>query len=444
MVCAVLAIAPVVGALVVIGGPITAFIAVLAPLLLLGLNQMQSHFDLVPVLILLTAAFVPFSLPTGTQSRLVISLVLTIFLVGVWVLRMLIVEKRLWLQPSPVNKPLFGFMLITLISLPWSIAFRDPLVIVPSSFAAVQIASALVMIMSPGAFLLVANHINSPRPLKAMAAVMLIAGVIDIIGRYSLAIAVINDGGLFSMWVISLSVGLALFNRQMPWRKRGLLLVLAGSWVVWGFILHISWLAGWLPGLTALAVLLFMRSKKLLLIALICLICLVGLRANYYMKAIFVDEDAESGQTRLAAWEHNWRVTGKHLLFGTGPAGYAAYYMSYFSNEAMATHNNYIDIIAQTGIIGLGFCAWFFLGLAWLGYKLCWRLKGQGDFVEGLANATMAGTVGVIVAMFIGDWVFPFAYTQTIAGFDYTVYSWLFMGAILVLDRLHPDAKVSA
>ena len=38
--------------------------------------------------------------------------------------------------------------------------------------------------------------------------------------------------------------------------------------------------------------------------------------------------------------------------------------------------------------------------------------------------------------MIIGDWLFPFTYTQTIAGFDYVVYSWLFMGTILVLDRL--------
>jgi hypothetical protein len=442
MVCAVLAIAPVVGVLVVIGGPIAAFIAVLAPLLLLGLNRMQSHLDLAPLVILFTAAFVPFSLPTGTQSRLVLSLLLTILLVGQWIFKALIVAKRLQLQPSPLNRPLFGFMIITLFSLVWSMAFRDPLVMVGSSFVVVQVASALVMIMLPGAFLLVANHVNSLRLLKAMVGMMLIAGLIGIIGRYGLGTAVIDDGGLFSMWIISLSVGLALFNRQMSWRWQGLLLILAGSWVIWGFILHISWLAGWLPGLLAIAVLLFMRSKKLLLIALICMICLVGLRANYYMEALFVDEDAESGQTRLAAWEHNWRVTGQHWLFGTGPAGYAAYYMAYFPDEAMATHSNYIDLIAQTGIFGLGLCMWFFCALVWLGYKLCRRFRGRGDFAEGAANAAFAGTIGVLVAMAIGDWVFPFAYTQTIAGYSYAVYNWLFMGVILVLGRLYPDAKI--
>jgi hypothetical protein len=41
--------------------------------------------------------------------------------------------------------------------------------------------------------------------------------------------------------------------------------------------------------------------------------------------------------------------------------------------------------------------------------------------------------------MMFGDWLFPFAYTQTIAGFDYIVPTWLFMGVILVLDRMTVD-----
>ena len=214
------------------------------------------------------------------------------------------------------------------------------------------------------------------------------------------------------------------------------MLILAGSWQIWGFVLHVSWVVGWLPGFAALGVLFFMRSKKLLLVILTFAAIFVSLKADYYLGTVFQNEDQESGQTRLAAWEVNWRVTGKHLLFGTGPAGYAAYYMSYFRDEGMATHSNYIDVVAQNGIVGLGFCEWFFLGLAWLGYKLCLRLKGRGDFEEALANAALAGTVASMVAMALGDWLFPFAYTQTIAGFDYAVYSWLLMGTIPVLDRL--------
>jgi O-antigen ligase len=179
-----------------------------------------------------------------------------------------------------------------------------------------------------------------------------------------------------------------------------------------------------------------MRSKKLVVAFLVILTVLIAVKSNYYLGTVIGNESDESGNTRLAAWQVNWEVTGKHLLLGTGPAGYAAYYMSYFPDEGMATHSNYVDVIAQTGIVGLGLCEWFFLGLAWLGYKLCLRLRGRGDFEEALANAAFAGTIGCIVAMGFGDWLFPFAYTQTIIGFDYEVYSWLFMGMIPVLGRL--------
>jgi hypothetical protein len=43
--------------------------------------------------------------------------------------------------------------------------------------------------------------------------------------------------------------------------------------------------------------------------------------------------------------------------------------------------------------------------------------------------------------MAFGDWMLPFAYTQTIAGFDYTVYSWLFIGALLALDQMTRDTN---
>jgi hypothetical protein len=437
---AALVLAPVFGALVVKLNPTLILVAAAVPLALLGLRWVSPRPELSPLVILLAAAFVPVSLPTGTESRIVISLVLTVLFVGIWILRM-IMERRLQLHPSPLNKPLFGFAVIVVLSLPWSIAFRDPLVVAARNAPIVQTASGVVMIMLPAAFLLVTNHVNNTKLLKALAGAMLVAGLIAIIGRFALGRSIVHDGGLFSMWIVSLSIGLAFFGRGISRKTRGLLVALGGSWVLWGFGLHISWLAGWLPDMVALGVLLFMRSKKLLIVGLAIMMIVVAFNARYYLGTALGNENNESGITRLAAWEVNWRVTGKHLFLGTGPAGYTAYYMSYFPHDAMATHNNYVDIIAQTGIFGLGMIIWFFVGLTRLGYKLCLRLRGRGDFIEGLANAALAGTVGCIAAMALGDWLFPFAYTQTIAGFDYEVYSWLFMGTILVLDRLYPRSE---
>lgn len=423
--------------------PLLAVALASPPLFLMGLQLLARYWEWTPILILVVALFVPLSVP-ARGSELVASLMLTTALAAIWVLRMMIVEKCFSLQPSPLNKPLLGFMLVAAWSLGWSIILRDPLVRIWSSFPLVQLAATLVMIMLPITFLMVANHIHDPKGLKAMTAIMLIAGALGLIKESAWNGLPVNTRGMFALWVISLSIALALFNRQMHWATRGLLTLLAASWVYLGFGLRTYWLAGWLPGFVAIGVLSLMRSKKLALVVGCVLLFFILVNTNY-LDAVIQTERQESGQTRLAAWEVNWSITRAHWLFGTGPAGYAVYYMSYFPDRAMATHSNYIDILSQTGIVGLAFFAWFFIVLAWRGYKLCLRLKGRNDFIEALANAAFAGTIAGIVIMGFGDWMIPFAYTQTIAGFDYAVYNWLFMGTILVMDRLtRPGAAANA
>ena len=397
-----------------------------------------NKFELLPVFILAVAIFVPVTLPTGTGSRLAISMLIEILFVGLWVLRSMTVHKRFSIRPSPINYPLAGFSIVIIVSVVWSMIFRDPFVFVPPTFIIVQIASALVMILLPVALLMVGNFIENVTPLLIMTVMMLIAGVLGLIKDFAGIPLPVDNRGLFSLWVMALSFGLALFIKNLHWIVRVLLLILTAVWIYWNFIINVSWLAGWLPAMIALAILAWMRSKKLSVIFAILLLGIFLSNKDYYLGKVLQNESQESGYTRLAAWEANWRITKEHLLLGTGPAGYAVYYMTYFPTDAMATHSNYVDMVAQTGIIGTVFFVWLFGTLFWMGIRLCLRLRGRGDFVEALANISFAGTCACIIIMAFGDWLFPFAYTQTIEGFNYAVYNWLFMGVILALDHLYP------
>jgi O-antigen ligase len=411
--------------------------------LLVGLVGLMfiRNFDVFPIFILGVAIFVPVTLPTGTGSRLAISMVVEVLLLGLWVLKSMTVDRRFSIKPSPINLPLAGFFGSVILSVLWSILFRDPFVFVPDTFIIVQIASAIVMILLPVAMLMVGNFIETTKPLVILAVMMLVAGALGLV-KYLLNLPLpVDTRGLFSLWVIGLAVGLAIFIRNMHWGVRLLLLLLAGGWIYWSFILNIYWLAGWLPPMVAIGILSWMRSKKMSLVFLVFLVTIIIINKDYYLGKVLQNETQESGYTRLAAWEANWRITRDHLLFGTGPAGYAVYYMTYFPTDAMATHSNYIDTLAQTGILGTIFFIWMFGTLGWMGLKLCHRLKGRGDFVEAMANVSFAGTGACIIIMAFGDWLFPFAYTQTIVGFNYAVYNWIFMGVILTLDRLFPAQK---
>lgn len=439
----VLGVAAGLGFLIAKRNPAYGLLAAAMPLVVLGVMFMLLHLKYAPVVVMSFAAFVPLSLPTGTGSRLVLSLAFTSLFAGLWVFRMWLVDKRFHLTPSPINLPLLGFVVAVLISLAWSNVFMDPLVFLSRSFPFVQGASALVMVMLPAAFLMAANLVDSLKMIKVMVAMLLVAGVIGLVKQYELFDFPFNTGGLYTTWIIALSAGLAMFGNRLGFVWRGLFLALAGVWVFWGAILHVSWVSGWLPGLVAIVVLISLRSKKLAVLAAVMMAVVVYVNQTYY-AGVVNQEDTESGNTRLAAWQQNWRVTSQHLLFGTGPAGYAAYYMSYFPKEAMATHSNYIDILAQTGVVGFAFYIAIFGLIAWKGYRLCRRLKGRGDFTEALANSLLAGTAACIVAMALGDWLIPFAYTQTIAGFDHSVFSWLLMALIPVLDRLTPPGTEAA
>jgi hypothetical protein len=72
------------------------------------------------------------------------------------------------------------------------------------------------------------------------------------------------------------------------------------------------------------------------------------------------------------------------------------------------------------------------------------RRVPRGGFEHGLAASLLAGFVGLIVAMGLGDWFIPFAFTQGIAGYDYTVWGWMMIGAIMLLYHRYVATSSSA
>jgi O-antigen ligase len=423
--------------------PLIIPIAIVAPM---GVLVVLKRLELGLMAMMLSAVFVRFRIPTGTASEIVFSLLICAGILGLWLLNMLLVDKRLALKPAPTNTPLLAFIVTVFVSLGWSWTFRDVFVHQAGS-PFVLVASAAVMALLPATFLIVANLVRDVRWLQAIVILFLLEGLVSLLITLAIDLGIgpretiiqlvfrnqfiwVNTHGLFSMWYLALSIALAVFNRRLHWLWRGALLLYAAVWVYWGFFLRLTWLTGWVPPFVAAAVIAFLRSKKLFVVLLVAIVVGAG---GFYLRTGFEAETEESGGTRLAAYEVNWRVTSKHLLFGTGPAGYASYYMSYFPTEAMASHSNYIDLIAQTGIVGTFFYLWFFGAQVWGSYKLQRKLKDRGDFATSLSAAVLAGTIGCVIAMALGDWLFPFAYTQGIVGFDSAMLNWLFMGSIWAL-----------
>jgi O-antigen ligase len=202
--------------------------------------------------------------------------------------------------------------------------------------------------------------------------------------------------------------------------------------------------SGWLPTLVALAVITWFRSWRAML-ALIVAGLVVVLLAGTFLEQDYDREYDESGSTRMAKWTlvASQPFVRNHFLLGTGPANYALYFSAYTPQDRLSTHNNYADIYLQMGLVGIGVLFWVVVGTGRLALAI--RKAGPSDpFVDAFVHSVIGGVAAVLVAMMLGDWFTPFVYNQTLAGFSWTVQSWIFMGALCAVPTILRDESDAA
>jgi O-antigen ligase len=150
-----------------------------------------------------------------------------------------------------------------------------------------------------------------------------------------------------------------------------------------------------------------------------------------------VETDVYSYSTRVEAWEIVLNIAKASPIFGLGFGNYY-WYTPLFLIRGWSiqfnSHNQYVDIIAQMGILGLLVFIWFFGELGNVGAKL---LKVAPDgFTRGYVYGALGGIAGTLVASFFVDWALPFVYNIGFTGFRSSILAWLFMGGLISVQRL--------
>jgi len=411
------------------------------------------RFELGPIALLLTTAFVRFTLPTGTHSRIVASLLVATLLIGVWVVKMLL-RRELSLVPSRVNAPLIGFALAATLSVLWHLVFMDPVVEAhfgPSltfSYARILFGGLTVMMLLPALLFLVANVARDETWIHRIVWLLLAIGTLQIILRLAgITLAVggfgLKTAGMFHLWMVALAWSQLLLNRNLRAWQKVFLLAFTAAWFYWGFVVRIEWVSGWLPPMVALLAISYMRSRKLFLVLLAALAAVFLFRSDYYYQKIWL-ESQRWDFNRFWLWKTivlDLTLTKAQPLLGMGPAGYARYFMTYYPGRAMSAHNNYVDIIAQTGIVGTTFFIWFLWSVLRTGIEV--RSRAGHDFLGALGQGILGGFVGLCTAMFLNDWFVPFVYNTSIAGFDHALYSWLLLGILVSIRRIYLEKETA-
>lgn len=390
-----------------------------------------------PVLGLMVAATAGLVVPYLGPSGLNVTMILVALLLGLWLLDMIGRQSQIRLAFTRSLWPLLAFLFIAFVSfgvgqLPWfKFALHAPL--------GAQLGGLALIVLSAATFLLAANQLNDLAWLRRLCWAFLAMAALTIIFRSILPALGISTrqlfqpvGTVFYIWLVAIAFSQAVFNQEL---KLGWRLMLGGLVIVTFFVLlflKFDDKSGWISCLVCLVVIVGFLSWRTLL-ALVP----VGAVTAFLLWTELIVAEGYSISTRYEAWVIIGRIIKISPIWGLGFANYY-WYTPLFPIRGYAvsfnSHNNYVDIVAQTGAVGL-ICFLLFL---WELGRLGWRLRKQAP--AGFARAYVYGAFGALVGMavagMLGDWVLPFFYNIGLSGFRTSMLGWLFLGGLVSVEQI--------
>jgi O-antigen ligase len=188
-----------------------------------------------------------------------------------------------------------------------------------------------------------------------------------------------------------------------------------------------------------------LRFRNLRRMTLVILVALAASGMLFRILYEFAGGDAkweESGASRGVLIQRVIDLSMRNPITGIGPAAYRPYGMTqplsyegaYWVDPRLNTHNNYVDLFSQLGIVGVAIFFWFIGELAWL----LWKLQKRFDtgFLGGYASSMAGMLIGALALMALADWFLPFVYNIGFPGFQISSLIWMFLGGALVLEQM--------
>jgi hypothetical protein len=386
--------------------------------------------------LILISLFMPSpNMPGGLN----IAVLFLILLVGLWLLGLIVGKSPTKWVSSRTFRPLLFFMAISVLA--FGVGQFSWFFYAQHAPLDTQLGGLAILLLSAGAFLLVAHQLHDLRWLQILTWLFVASGSLQIIGwlvpalgRYTSRLFQLGTSGnsLFWVWLTAISLSQAVFNRRLHviWRFTLGCLVLA-TWYV-GFVLNYGWKSGWLPPLVSIAIILGLLSWRIGLG-----VALTGLVIGPALATKAINTDLYSYSTRFEAWSIMLEIIKVNPILGLGPANYR-WYTPLFPIEGyyvrFNSHNNYIDIVAQTGLLGLACFSWFAWEVGRLGW--CLRNQAQEGFERAYVYGALGGLGGMLAAAMIADWVIPFVYNIGFSGFRASMLGWMFLGGLVSIEHV--------
>lgn len=129
----------------------------------------------------------------------------------------------------------------------------------------------------------------------------------------------------------------------------------------------------------------------------------------------------QSSELRLVMWEKGMEFFKQSPIFGIG---FGVYRMQDYGTGLKDTHNIYVKILAEQGIIGM--ILFIFVVFAMCRQAFFLYQKGDDDFSRGLGLGLFASMFTLLINNFFGDrWAY----------FELSAYTWAFVGLAARLSQ---------
>jgi len=400
-------------------------------------------------LLIVAALAVRLEIYTGTEVLLNPASLLVPALLVLWVADMLR-RRALHLAPSRTNKPLFFFLLAGLLSILVGNAFWDPAVPRPGNMTIVQLAQWAIFAFSAGVCWLMGNLVTSEAVLQRLTwTFLLLAGGLAILRVLPVSAPIIVsattgavDRAPFWALLAAIAGGQLLFNRELSDTRRLYLCAVLAAVLYYAFIDQRQTASNWIGVAAVAGTLIWLRFPRVrVMVVILGLVLSPFLLPRLYEFGGGEAEWEESGGSRLVLIGRVVEVTMHNPITGLGPASYRpyagmeplSYQRAFWVNPQINSHNNYVDLFAHVGLLGLGVFVWLIGELGHLGWRMGQRLRT--GFLAGYVHGMLALLAASLVLMAFADWILPFVYNIGFPGFQASLLVWLFLGGLIAIDQ---------
>lgn len=427
---------------------------------------------LIALIILTPLVFYPYLVRIFNPPKELAFNILVIIGLMFWFLKMTS-QEQLKITRTPLNLPVLAFMAICSLSLFWS---NSPMV---------SLLELPLFLAGPILYFIVANNIRDEHQInRLLTTLLIISSLLGIYGIFQ------YNGIDFSFWkanvgrnqvfglfgnvnyfaeymIVPLPLAISLFFATRNRTRKILLLV--GILAMGGSLLLTFTRGSYLAiGISSIFMFLlylvsqgksFIKKQKKIFILILAIIILItfiftlpnplnkpGTTISKIKKRISISQFTQdySIRRRIATWKFTIMMIKDHPLLGSGigtfkynSLNYQAKFFDQENNRSLypygvadKAHNEYLQLGAEVGMLGLGIFIWLIISYFRYGLRILKKLKDK--YKQGILIGLMGGGMAVLIDAIFG---FPLHLPATLVLF------WLFIGLIISLNYSEQEAK---